>query len=146
MLLQHMQQLITQWLWQCILAQKWILAQKCILPKNELGNYAKRLTTHMCCRFSFPLLQEKFKYNNINEFDFLLLTYEIYKTIFPGFRDMRGHWLRTLSLGAGTILLFYYHSKSKSPPLPRLGGGGVYIDWCITLWYCRHFDLASVHI
>ncbi len=67
------------------------LAKNAFWPKNELGNYAKRMTTHMCCRFSFPLLQEKFKYNNINEFDFLLLTYEIYKTIFPGFRDMRGH-------------------------------------------------------
>ena len=27
----------------------------------------------------------------INEFDFLLLIYEIYNTIFPGFEDMRGH-------------------------------------------------------
>jgi hypothetical protein len=69
-------------------------------------------------------LQEKFKYNNINEFDFLLLNYEIYKTIFLGLRGMRGHWLITLSPGAGTISLFYYPSKSKSPPLPVGGGGG----------------------
>jgi hypothetical protein len=45
---------------------------------------------------------------------------------------MRGHWLITLSPGAGTISLFYYPSKSKSPPLPGWGGGaGVYIDWYI---------------
>ena len=43
---------------------------------------------------------------------------------------MRGHWLITLSPGAGTISLFYYPSKSKSPPLPGWGAG-VYIDWCI---------------
>jgi hypothetical protein len=67
-----------------------------------------------------------FKYNNINEFGFLLLIYEIYKTIFPELKDMRGYWLITLSPGAETILLFYYPSKSKSPPLPGWGGGGLH--------------------
>ena len=35
----------------------------------------------LCCCFKFSL-KEKFKYNNINAFDFLFLIYEIYTKLF----------------------------------------------------------------
>jgi hypothetical protein len=42
----------------------------------------------LCCFLLFFIIKV---YNNINEFDFLLLFYEIYKTIFSVLRNMRGH-------------------------------------------------------
>jgi hypothetical protein len=81
-------------------------------------------------------------YNNKNEFDFLFADLWNIQNYFPGVEKHAGTLINYPFPGAGTISLFYYLSKSNSPPLPGWGG----LHWLVHYTYVRnelHFITLS---